>query len=432
MGFVLFLILNAILFMRPDDLAPELAGLRLYYCAITACLIVSAPALVGRILPASLRHDPITACVCFMWVAVGLSHLRHGRLQEAIDSMTEFGKVVIYYLLVLTHVNSGRRLMQFLLFTLACATILVGLSVLDFHDFIQLPTLQHVVETHTDSSSGELTPILRMRSLGVFNDPNDLCLAILIAASIAAYFAWSNPLSMAFWLWLSLIGFLAYAVMATQSRGGMLGLLAALSSFVILRFGWKRGFVLAVLCVPLAASVFTDRQTDLAINKSSTSNSRLELWCEGLARLKVYPTFGIGAGQYADECAQVAHNSYVEAFVELGFVGGIPFAGAFLLATRLLMQRPSDRTAPELTRLRPFLFALLMGYMTGMLSLSREYVIPTFLVLGTVNAYLHLTMADATRDRGQLGYRMLLWLVVSATTLLLMTKLFAQTFVQFG
>ena len=43
MGFLLFLIVNAVLFLRPGELMPELESLQLYQIAILACLACSTP-----------------------------------------------------------------------------------------------------------------------------------------------------------------------------------------------------------------------------------------------------------------------------------------------------------------------------------------------------------------------------------------------------
>jgi hypothetical protein len=43
-----------------------------------------------------------------------------------------------------------------------------------------------------------------------------------------------------------------------------------------------------------------------------------------------------------------------------------------------------------LVRLRPFIGAVMAGWCTSMLSLSRPYVVPTFLIIGMVAAYSNL------------------------------------------
>src|SRR5262249_52301436 len=96
---------------------------------------------------------------------------------------------------------------------------------------------------------------------------------------------------------------------------------------------------------------------------------------------------------------QVAHNSFVHSYTELGFFGGTFFVAAFYLAIAALhrLKRRSLRISnPEIRRLRPYLFALVASYAVGMLSLSRGYVVPTYLTLGLAAAYLRLANVRPT------------------------------------
>ena len=43
MKFALFLLLNAVLLLRPEELFPEIAGLRLYLLVIVPCTLLSLP-----------------------------------------------------------------------------------------------------------------------------------------------------------------------------------------------------------------------------------------------------------------------------------------------------------------------------------------------------------------------------------------------------
>jgi hypothetical protein len=86
----------------------------------------------------------------------------------------------------------------------------------------------------------------------------------------------------------------------------------------------------------------------------------------------------------------VAHNSFVHAYTELGIVGGTLFFGMFYFAfLELYRFRYVSREVPARTlrRFHPFLFAMLTGWTMGLMSLSRCYVVPTYLVIGLVAAF---------------------------------------------
>jgi hypothetical protein len=70
------------------------------------------------------------------------------------------------------------------------------------------------------------------------------------------------------------------------------------------------------------------------------------------------------------------------------------FTGAFYLAVaglkRLNAARPPAIEA-DLWRLRPYIISVVVGTIVGMLSSTRSYVIPTYLILGMAAAYMRLT-----------------------------------------
>src|SRR5689334_11470998 len=62
-GWVLFLLLNAVLILRPADIVPELEGLPIYNVVILSCLVASLPAVLYQLRPGVLAQRPITVCV---------------------------------------------------------------------------------------------------------------------------------------------------------------------------------------------------------------------------------------------------------------------------------------------------------------------------------------------------------------------------------
>jgi O-antigen ligase len=170
--------------------------------------------------------------------------------------------------------------------------------------------------------------------------------------------------------------------------------MAALLSLFHARWGWKRTALLATVALPLLLVVFKGRMTnyDDAMGKG-TAQTRVQLWSEGFAAFKQHPIFGIGVGNYEDAAGQVAHNSFVHAFVELGLFGGTLFLGAFVVGLMMLYRlRGNDALTEhrELSHLLPYVTAMLVGFAGSMYSLSRNYVVPTYMMLGLVTAYVRV------------------------------------------
>src|SRR4051812_20994591 len=99
MAFFFFLLLNAVLFIRPEELVPELLGLQLYQALIVVCLVMTVPAVLRQLTARSLGTQPITLCVVGLLAAVILSQVSHLQFGIGLESAQEFGKVVLYYLL---------------------------------------------------------------------------------------------------------------------------------------------------------------------------------------------------------------------------------------------------------------------------------------------------------------------------------------------
>lgn len=392
MGFPLFLLVTATLFVRPAEIVTDLAGLPIYNIVILACLATSLGGVQALLNREALAQQPITVCVLGLLAAVFLSHVSHGDLWSARYGAIEFSKAVIYYLLLVANVNSAERLRVFLLWLLGCIVVVAGLAVLHYHGAIAIPSLTVLNESFIDEITGRQTDVLRMRSTGIFNDPNDLAMILVLGMALAAYFLFDPRLVLFKLPMAATIALFFYALVLTKSRGGLLALMAALGALFQGRFGWKKSLALGGLCLPLVAVLVGGRQADIGGAVSGgTGQSRIQLWSEGLGLFRQAPLFGIGQNLYAEQAVQVAHNSYLHVFAELGVFGGAMFLGAFYYALRTLYRLGQGERRfgdLELARLRPFLLSAVVGYATSMLTLSRCYVAPTYVMLGLPAVYL--------------------------------------------
>ena len=154
------------------------------------------------------------------------------------------------------------------------------------------------------------------------------------------------------------------------------------------------------MALPVLLVLFGGRQTRIdPTNKDDTSQARIQLWAEGFNLFREAPIFGVGMNEYAERVGLVAHNSYVNSYAELGFVGGTLFVSAFYAAFRGLRRLGNTDVVfadPFLMKLRPYLLTIVCSYCIGMYSLSRAYNLPTYMVLGIVAAYLRIAEPGAS------------------------------------
>jgi len=186
-GFILFILLNATLFIRPAEIIPSLEDMQIYEALIIACLVVSLPAVLEQLRADSLTAAPITVCVLGMLAAVVLSHLSDFSIYGARTSGWEFWKVLVYYLLFVGLVNTPSRMRWFLTWLVGFIVVIAGLALLQFHGEIYIPALEAMEQTDIDEETGEIIVFYRLCSTGIYNDPNDLCLILVTGMVICLY-----------------------------------------------------------------------------------------------------------------------------------------------------------------------------------------------------------------------------------------------------
>lgn len=420
MGFFLFLLVNAVLFIRPSEIVIELATVRIYEALIIGCFAFSFLNVVEQFTLKALETRPITLGVLAMLVLSGLSHVIQSDMPMALESFVKFFKVVVYYLLLVGVVNTPSRLRWFLLWLGLCVTVLTAIAVLRYHEIITItppPTIQRkslsnkdlygrvddgtaasVKDEYLDPRTGDMVTIERLRGTGIFNDPNDLSLALTFGIFLCLYGLSETSLGM--WRWASLapLGLFVYALRSTSSRGGLLAFLCGLVVLFACRFGWRKTMFLGAMMLPLVAVAFGGRMTSISAQEG-TAQTRLESWRDGLVLLKESPVFGVGMDKFASHMTLEAHNSFLHAFSELGLTGGIIFLGMFFFAFWALLQiRQTYILEAGMRTLLPFLMAIIVAFSAGIFLLSRCYEVPTYTMLGLVTAYLRVVPTYPVRE----------------------------------
>ena len=276
---------------------------------------------------------------------------------------------------------------------------------------ISLPELEAVHQREYDDESGEVTSSFeRLCGPGIFNDPNDFSLILVLGILICIYLRDTSSSGMGGLFRLAPVPVFLYSLALTHSRGGLLTLAAGFLGYFGSRFGAKKAVLILMLCAPLAMLLFSGRQTDIKLS-GGTGRDRVYLWREGMALFKQYPLFGIGMDQYAENVGLVAHNSFVHAYVELGFLGGSLFLTVFAFTLRNLHSLQEDkklRTESHLWRSRDLLTGAISAFGVGFLSLSRCYFVPTYMLFGLATSYFNLIEGKRSQKAETIDQRTLL------------------------
>ena len=432
MDFALFILVNVATFLRPAEISPALAGVPVYLILILACTLVALPRLLAQWASQPLGERPITVCVLGVLAAVVMSHLARGNAGLAWWWGVEFGKVVLYYLLLVGIVDSPSRLRQFLIWLLICIGASAGLSLLQYHGVIDIPTLKVLERHERDPATGDDYIIWQLVGTGIFNDPNDLCVILSMGVLIGLYFARDRCYGPARLMFLMPVALIGYALYLTQSRGGLLALIAGLMTVFAIQLGTKKAILLAVIGLPVVLAGLGGRFAKMS-SSEDTAQQRIELWREALVLFRGSPAFGIGVNRLDGEIGLVAHNSYVHAYAETGFFGGTAFVGAFFLAVLILHgagRWAADAEAPGLTRLRPYLWAILASYLVALYSITRIYVASTYLPLGLIEAYQRFVPVGPAGSGLRIGGKVMAATAAASFACLVALNVFVRIFAQ--
>jgi hypothetical protein len=240
-----------------------------------------------------------------------------------------------------------------------------------------------IVQYHTGIGLGEIEPlpVRRIRGTGVFNDPNDLALTMVIMV----------PFLLGMITRVAAVATLATILLATyytNSRGGVLGLAGTLIAY------WYRSrgkvaalLVSAILLVALLAAT-PSRASELGSDDES-AQGRIQAWAAGWSMLKSNPMLGVGYGRFVDYHERSAHNSFVHAAAELGLPGGMCLVGMFFFYFRGLRGSSPVGTEPfpGASHWPRDLFASGVGLIACCWFLSRQYVFYVYLVLALGACY---------------------------------------------
>jgi O-antigen ligase len=260
----------------------------------------------------------------------------------------------------------------------------------------------------------------RLETVGGFYDMNDmaslLAMAFPIAASMLSRAAPGRARIIAIVACVTLV----LTIIGSGSRGGTLALLAGAIVFAL---GQKGGRGLVIIAVMLVGGFFawttasdTFRQRIISISDLENDYNTVDeygrkaVWKRGRAYWRDNMVKGVGAGNFPTAEGNyfavegrpgkwsAAHNAYLQAFVELGTIGGVIFSWILLSAAwralpMWLGRRGGSGRGPP-AFYRPEFLASLLAYATGAIFLSHAYFHPLFALLGMIALADHVRRAE--------------------------------------
>lgn len=382
MSFLLFLCYIFCIFIRPQDWVPGFYGKPLIYIfsLATIGLLLIEQASQRKL---GLAKVPQNKLIFGLYFTIVMSHVANTYLGGAIFSLKSFLSIFIMFFLMLNVLNTETRFKTAIWFIIFLVVSLVAQGVYQLeHGYGwagQVPTV-------TGGKFTELT--LRINWIGIFHDPNDLALIFVIAAGLLMTFFIGRTSYFLRLFSLFLLCILLYGLWLTNSRGGLLSLMATVYFFFIRR---TRKFVLGGIIGGILAFVALlygpSRVSNISISEAS-AYGRVELWYQGIVMLKTHPLFGVGYEMFTDSLPQTAHNSYILAGAELGFIGLFFWMALIYSSYKGLMIIQNN--VPKLYNYALGLQSSLVGFCAAAFFLSRTYVIIPYLLFALSGSLMHV------------------------------------------
>lgn len=242
--------------------------------------------------------------------------------------------------------------------------------------------------------------VYQARYVGIFGDPNDLGMILIMAVPWLFYFRHTAASSLKRFFWTSLILMHVVGLYLTNSRGTYLALAASFGVWLALRYRMTRAMVVTVLCLPVVLVVAPAR---LFVSNDQSTLDRIDAWYQGFQLFRWKPVFGVGAGLFKDYHHKAAHNSWIQLLSETGAIGyalwsGLLFSCLYLSYRMQLETSWSTVGSEESERIllaRVSLLSLVAG-LAAMFFLSRAYHLPIYLLCAViVGQYMSFRMRNS-------------------------------------
>jgi putative inorganic carbon (HCO3(-)) transporter len=360
-------VFTLLVYFRPYELFPSLAWLsRSALIVAIVTLAVFIPTQLG--LENRITAKPREIKLVLALLLAGLLSIPFAlEPLRAFQSLIEFLKVVVMFVVLVNVVRTEGRLRGLILLVLFASCVL---SVAALSDYVQ----------------GNL--VLQGKRIagligGLFSNPNDLALHLvtMIPISLTLFLGSRRPLQKSLYLICSLL--MMAGMVATFSRGGFLGFV-----FVIAFLAWKLArrnraifgavaLVAIVAAVALAPSAYRER---LGTTSDDSATARTDDLKRSILVAARHPLFGVGMDNYIlySNMNKATHNAYTQVAAEMGLTAFLIYV-LFLLSPFKRLRRIERATfaskrRPSVYYLAIGLQASLVGYMVVSFFASVAYL----------------------------------------------------------
>lgn len=373
MAFISLLLYITVIYLRPQEWVPAVYGWQLL--DILAIVTIFFWIFTGTGSRIKFVKAPHNIFLLGFLGALVASHLSHLYMWGAFNAFIDFTKMVIMFFLIINLVNSTKK------FKITIGLLIILTLILAVQGIMQY-------RTGFGLAGQPLVEGGRITWIGIFNDPNDLALAFVIVVAILLTFLFGQSAFKLKILTLPILATLLYATYLTNSRGGMLALMAIVFFYFVKRTRrFLSGAIVGMALIMVIFSFGPSRLASLSAQEES-AYGRIEAWYEGIQMIKSNPIFGVGYHMFTEDYPRTAHNSFVLATAETGLIGLFFWIGLIYFSFKSLsLVQVSD------TSLKPYALGLqvgLIGFLAAAFFLSRTYITLPYIIFALSAALLNI------------------------------------------
>ena len=293
------------------------------------------------------------------------------------NSLLDFAKVIVMFIVMVNVIRTEKRLKTMLLLALVTSCILSAAAVNDFR------LGRFLVDLDLNRIRGFLG--------NLFDNPNDLALHLVTMFPLALGLLLGSRGALKKLFFAGSTVLIVAGVVATFSRGGFIGLV-----FSVAILAWrlmKRNKWMIAVSLPVALLLFVMLAPGGYKNRMATATddsglARLDELKRSLFLAAHHPVFGVGLNNYIyySNFNHASHNAYTQVAAELGFPA--MFAYILFLITpfkqlrRIANETSASRRTSGVFYLAAGLEASLFGYMAASFFLSVAYLWYIYYLVG--------------------------------------------------
>lgn len=315
-------------------------------------------------------------------------------LGDAVSQTVQFIAGQTMVVILLSHVcNSSKRHSAIFM------AFIMGAVVMGLHAIYQIASDDKVgwtgIEAMVRHDSGD-DPVWQARYVGIFQDPNDMGMVLASSLPLLVYFFFSSKRLLVKAGCLVAAFVVLDAVYLANSRGTILAVLSPFGLYLAIRYNLLKAVLPVLLLLPIIVEILPSR---FFVSNDESSLERLAAWYEGYVMFKSNPLLGVGMGNFVDHHYKTAHNSWVLAYAELGFLGfyfwmSLIFTSLFGVY-KISRIKPAEyvshgeqvmQAVAREVGLASATFYGFISVLTSAFFLSRTYTFPLYLFAGLATA----------------------------------------------